>query len=82
MPKLDDLINARYRLDAELGMGGMGTVYRAYDTLLHREVALKILHGSALNPDGHARLLNEAQAVAAAQPPQYCHGTRCRRDRW
>ena len=59
----------RYRLDAELGTGGMGTVYRAYDTLLQREVAVKVLNASGLGTEGHARLLREAQAVARLNHP-------------
>ncbi len=59
----------RYRLDAELGQGGMGVVYRAYDTLLQREVAVKVLSQSSLGTEGRARLLREAQAVARLDHP-------------
>src|SRR5512135_1130134 len=59
----------RYRLDAELGQGGMGAVYRATDTLLQREVAVKLLNASGLGTAGRARLLREAQAVARLNHP-------------
>src|SRR5512137_2524112 len=59
----------RYRLDAELGTGGMGTVYRAHDTLLDRDVAVKVLNDSGLGTEGRARLLREAQAVARLNHP-------------
>ncbi len=58
------LLNERYRIDAELGRGGMGAVYRAYDTLLDRAVAVKVLSDPRLGTEGRARLLREAQAVA------------------
>jgi tetratricopeptide (TPR) repeat protein/predicted Ser/Thr protein kinase len=54
----------RYRLDAELGRGGMGVVYRAHDTLLDRTVAVKVLSDTGLGTQGRARLLREAQAAA------------------
>jgi serine/threonine-protein kinase len=59
----------RYRLDAELGCGGMGTVYRAHDTLLDRDVAVKVLNDAGLGTEGRARLLREAQAAAKLNHP-------------
>jgi predicted ATPase len=63
------LINERYRLDSELGRGGMGTIYRAHDTLLDRDVAIKILSDTTLNTESRARLLREARAVARLNHP-------------
>ena len=59
----------RYRLDAELGQGVMGTVYRAHDTLLNRDVAAKVLSEAGLGTEGRARLLNEARATAKLDHP-------------
>ena len=58
------LLNGRYRLDAEIGRGGMGVIYRAQDTLLQRPVAVKVLAQDGLGSEGRARLLHEAQAAA------------------
>src|SRR5256885_8793967 len=56
----------RYRVENQLGAGGMGEVYRAWDDLLQRWVALKVVPRS----DTHAqRLVGEARAVAALQHP-------------
>ncbi len=62
-------LNDRYRVEAELGRGGMGTVYRAYDTLLDRPVAIKVLSESGLGTAGRARLLAEARAAAKLNHP-------------
>ena len=40
---LNTLLKGRYRLDAELGHGGMGAIFRAHDTALDRPVAVKLL---------------------------------------
>ncbi len=59
----------RYRLDAELGQGGMGTVYRAHDLLLDRAVAVKVISDPGLGSAGQARLLHEARAAAKLNHP-------------
>lgn len=59
----------RYLVIEKVGEGGMGVVLRAYDPKLHREVALKQLHRDALDSDGEARLLREAQAMAQLAHP-------------
>src|SRR5512146_159656 len=65
----DTLINNRYLLKSELGRGGMGVVYLAKDTLLERDVAVKVLWSSTLGSQGRARLLREAQAAARLNHP-------------
>ena len=59
----------RYRLEAELGQGGMGSVYRAHDTLLDRDVAIKVLTDPSLGAHGRSRLLREARAAARINHP-------------
>jgi tetratricopeptide (TPR) repeat protein len=59
----------RYRIDAQLGQGGMGIVYRAHDMLLDRPVALKVLNASGLASGGKARLMVEARAAAKLNHP-------------
>src|SRR5437667_3697777 len=63
------LLGNRYRIDGELGRGGMGSVYRAHDTLLGRDVAVKMLAADSLDPRARERLLREARSVAALAHP-------------
>jgi dienelactone hydrolase len=56
-----------YAIDGRLGSGGMGTVYRARDTLLKRTVAIKVL--AASDPESARRLLHEARAASALNHP-------------
>ena len=59
-----------YEIMAPLGAGGMGEVYRARDTKLHREVAIKVLPASfASDPDRLARFEREARMLAALNHP-------------
>ncbi len=61
---------SHYEITAELGRGGMGIVYRATDTKLNREVALKILPAAALaSEEDRARFFREAQAAAQLHHP-------------
>jgi serine/threonine-protein kinase len=61
---------AHYRLTAKLGEGGMGVVYRATDTKLGREVAIKVLPETFANdPSRMARLAREARVLAALNTP-------------
>ena len=55
-----------YRIEREIGRGGMGVVYLAEDTRLHRQVALKVLHPTLVaNPKLKKRLQLEARAAAS-----------------
>jgi serine/threonine-protein kinase len=61
---------AHYPITAKLGEGGMGEVWRATDTKLNREVAIKILPDAfAQNPDRLARFTREAQVLASLNHP-------------
>ncbi|MFG3551221.1 serine/threonine-protein kinase [Streptomyces sp. NPDC047725] len=65
-----ELVDGRFRLIEQLGSGGMGTVWRASDTVLHREVALKAVRSDAQASDvSRERVLREARALARLNHP-------------
>src|SRR5262245_65948026 len=63
-----------YQVLAKLGEGGMGEVYRGRDSVLHRDVTLKILpRAFAADRDRIARFRREAQVLAALNHPNIAH---------
>jgi eukaryotic-like serine/threonine-protein kinase len=70
MTVLGTLLGGRYRLDAQIGRGGMSTVYRAFDTVLERAVAIKLMHREiASDSDQLERFRREARSVARLSHP-------------
>ncbi|ELP64939.1 serine/threonine-protein kinase [Streptomyces turgidiscabies] len=68
-----DVVDGRFELLERLGSGGMGTVWRARDAVLHREVALKavrVLHDPATSDVVRERVMREARALARLSHPQ------------
>ena len=67
---LPRLLGGRYRLEAKLGSGGMGVVYRATDQTMHRPVAVKLVRGVdgvTLDDEVAGRFLREAKNTARVQ---------------
>src|ERR1700758_3130325 len=63
-----------FEILAPIGVGGMGEVYRARDTKLKREVALKVLpEAFARDPDRMARFQREAEVLASLNHPNIAH---------
>jgi eukaryotic-like serine/threonine-protein kinase len=63
----------RYRIEASLGEGGMGQVFRAHDTRLGRTVALKLVRSNFIRrKDFRSHLEREAQAISALNHPNIC----------
>ena len=62
-----------YEIVSLIGTGGMGEVYRARDTRLGRDVAIKVLpEAFAADPDRVRRFEQEARAIAALNHPHIC----------
>ncbi|MEM1418674.1 MAG: protein kinase, partial [Myxococcota bacterium] len=69
-PFLGTVLLGQFRLDEAVGQGGMGTVYRARQTTLDRDVAVKILHPElSQNPDAVRRFHREAKVATALEHP-------------
>ena len=64
-----DLTGTKYEVLDRIGQGGMGTVYRARDRELGREVALKVIRLPESSPDVAARMLREARTLARLEHP-------------
>jgi Tol biopolymer transport system component/tRNA A-37 threonylcarbamoyl transferase component Bud32 len=61
---------AHYRVESKIGQGGMGVVYKAWDTRLDRRIALKVLRPDQVNDPVHRqRLVREARAASALVHP-------------
>jgi eukaryotic-like serine/threonine-protein kinase len=69
-PLVGELLDGRYQILARLARGGMATVYRALDTRLDREVAVKVLHAWLAEDDEYVqRFSREAKAAARLSHP-------------
>src|SRR6185436_12602044 len=72
----DDVVDGRYRIIRVLGQGGMGTVFLAEHTLIHRRVAIKLLHKElATDADAVKRFMNEARAAGTLGHPNIVEST-------
>src|ERR1700684_2215434 len=70
MNVIGSLLGGRYRLDAQIGRGGMSAVYRAFDIVLERPVAIKVMHREiASDSDQLERFRREARSVARLSHP-------------
>jgi serine/threonine protein kinase/beta-lactam-binding protein with PASTA domain len=69
-PLVGRLLDGRYQVESQVAMGGMATVYRAMDTRLDRQVALKVMHADLARDEEFVnRFIGEAKAVARLSHP-------------
>ena len=68
----------KYRIVDRLGRGGMGTVYRAVDETLHREVAIKVLNAELNDPGSRPPLPRRSRHRRASQSSRHRHHLRAR----
>ena len=69
-PLVGRLLDGRYRVEAQVAMGGMATVYLAMDTRLDRQVALKVMHADLARDEEFVnRFIGEAKSVARLSHP-------------
>lgn len=70
LPNPGDVIGVRYRIEQQLGRGGMGAVFAAVNQATGRAVAIKwMLPGAARSQEALARFLAEARATAKVEHP-------------
>ena len=73
LPSPAGKVLGHYRIEGQLGAGGMGVVYSAYDTVLQRRVAIKVMGDRALvNKSARDLLLHEARAASSLNHPNIC----------
>ena len=76
------VVDGKYRVDAVIGQGGMGAVFRAWDVRLERDVAIKVVRADLLvDPDSRAALPARVADRRAAAAPRDRHGVRLRHAR-
>jgi len=71
LPAIGSMLKS-YRIERQLGRGGMGVVFLAYDTRLHRRVAIKVVESILTDERSARRLLHEARSAAALNHPNIC----------
>jgi serine/threonine protein kinase/tetratricopeptide (TPR) repeat protein len=69
LPRLQDALSDRYRIEREIGRGGMATVFLAEDLKHHRRVAIKVLDPEVAAAIGPERFLREIETVARLSHP-------------